>query len=120
MASGGHPPPVLLRDSGEVEVVSSHGGMPLGLFPECGFEDRDVLLRPGDALVLYTDGVVEARAADGEQFGQHRLEDVVARCAGRTADGIARRVELAAMDFQGGDAADDVAVVVARATPPAV
>jgi len=80
--------------------------------------EQGLLLGPGDALVLYTDGVVEARAAGGDEFGQDGLRELLARCAGRTADGIARRVELAAMDFQGGATRDDVAVVIVRAAPP--
>ena len=118
VARAGHPPPMVLRDDGHVEVLDSLPGMPLGLFPDAGVGDQGLLLGPGDALVLYTDGVVEARAAGGDEFGQDGLRELLTRCAGRTADGIARRVELAAMDFQGGATRDDVAVVIVRAAPP--
>jgi serine phosphatase RsbU (regulator of sigma subunit) len=115
LASGGHPPAIVVRDTGEIEVVAAATGTLLGLFPTIELTEGRLTLAPGDALVLYTDGVVEARSADGEQLGQERLEQLLASCAGRTADGIARRVELAAIDHQGGDAGDDVAVVVLRA-----
>jgi serine phosphatase RsbU (regulator of sigma subunit) len=76
-----------------------------------------VILSPGEALVLYTDGVVEARDRAGEQFGEERLVELVGTCAGRSADGIARRVELAVLDHQADETLDDIAIVVLRARP---
>ena len=117
LSRGGHPPPLILRDSGEVESLDGAAGMPMGMFPDAEVSDLPCTLEAGDAIVLYTDGVIEARNASGEQFGQERLEELLQSCSGRTADGIARRIELAAMDFQGDTASDDVAIVVARALP---
>jgi sigma-B regulation protein RsbU (phosphoserine phosphatase) len=117
LSRGGHPPPLLLREGGQVEALDGAAGLPLGMFPDAQVSDIPCTLQPGDAIVLYTDGVIEARDATGDQFGQARLEALLAACAGRTADGIARRIELAAMDFQGDTASDDVAIVVARADP---
>ena len=74
-----------------------------------------VTLRPGDALVLYTDGVVEARSPAGEQFGQDRLVALLSTCAGRSAAGVARRVELAALAHCP-TLSDDMAIVVLRPT----
>ncbi len=119
LSRGGHPPPLVLRDGGEVEALEGAAGMPLGMFPDAEVSDLPCTLATGDAIVLYTDGVIEARDESGEQFGQERLEALLRSCAGRTADGIARRIELAAMDFQGETASDDVAIVVARAWPSA-
>ncbi|MEJ7764814.1 MAG: GAF domain-containing SpoIIE family protein phosphatase [Acidimicrobiales bacterium] len=119
LSRGGHPPPLVLREGGEVEALDAAAGMPLGMFPDAQVSDLPCTLSAGDAMVLYTDGVIEARDDSGEQFGQERLEDVLRSCAGRTADGIARRIELAAMDFQSENASDDVAIVVARAWPSA-
>ena len=117
LSRGGHPPPLVLREGGSVEALDDAAGMPLGMFADAEVSDVWCSLAAGDAIVLYTDGVVEARDATGEQFGQERLESLLKSCAGRTADGIARRIELAAMDFQGETASDDVAIVVARASP---
>jgi len=119
LSRGGHPPPLILRESGEVESLDGAAGMPMGMFPDAEVSDLPCTLEAGDAIVLYTDGVIEARNASGEQFGQERLEELLRSCSGRTADGIARRIELAAMDFQGDTASDDVAIVVARALPAA-
>ncbi len=116
LARAGHPPPVLLRADGSVSLLEEPTGMLLGVFEGATVDDGVVHLAPGDALVLYTDGVVEARSETKEQWGFDRLLELVAACAGRTADGIARRVELAVTDFVGGDIDDDAAILVLRAT----
>ena len=115
LASGGHPPALVLRDDESVEVLDGAAGTLLGMLPETDGRDVEVTLAPGDALVLYTDGVVEARSRGGIQFGQDRLVALLATCAGRSAAGIARRIELAVL-AHGPELADDMAIVVARAT----
>ena len=66
-------------------------------------------LEAGDVLVLYTDGITEGRR-DGEQFGEARLEDAVRRHVGGDAP-LADAILAEALDYQGGRAADDAAVV---------
>ena len=117
LANGGHPPALVLRDSGRVEAIEGVPGMLLGLFPDAGIGEVDLQLGPGDAIVLYTDGVTEARSPAGVEFGQTRLEALLEQCAGRTADGIARRLELAVIDYQANRTFDDVAVLVVRSRP---
>lgn len=117
LANGGHPPALVLRDDESVERLDEGAGMLLGVFADPVFADEQVTLRPGDALVLYTDGVTEARDRHGTQFGEERLAAVLATCAGRSAGGIARRIELAALDHQGDQPSDDIAIVVLRARP---
>jgi len=119
LANGGHPPGLVLRDDESVERLDEGAGMLLGVFSDPVFADEQVTLWPGDALVLYTDGVIEARDGQGTQFGDDRLAAVLATCAGRSADGIARRIELAALDHQGNQPSDDIAIVVLRARPAA-
>jgi serine phosphatase RsbU (regulator of sigma subunit) len=114
-SNAGHPPPLVLRDGGRVEVLDDRLGPLLGVLPEAEFTEATIDLRDGDALVLYTDGVIEARPPGGAFFGEERLAEVVASCTGRTADGIARRVELAVLDHLGGLPEDDVAILVLRA-----
>lgn len=115
LSSGGHPPPLVLRDDESVQVVDRARGTLLGTLPTTDLRDVPVVLAPGDALVLYTDGVIEARDHAGEQFGQGRLTAVLGTCAGRSAAGIARRVEVAVLAHSP-DLADDMAVIVVRAT----
>lgn len=117
VAQGGHPPPLLLRDGGTVEVLDADTGTLLGLFPDAPVGLAEVVLAPGDAIVLCTDGVFEARDPAGLQLGEERVGDLLRRCAGRTADGIARRLELAVIDHQAGVTMDDVAILVLRAPP---
>jgi serine phosphatase RsbU (regulator of sigma subunit) len=115
-SNAGHPPPLVLRDDGAVEVLDERLGPLLGVLSEVEFKEATVELEGGDALILYTDGVIEARPAGGDFFGEELLADVVASCTGRTADGIARRIELAVIDHLGGLPDDDVAILVLRAT----
>ena len=117
LSSAGHPPSAVLRDDETVELLNRRPGMLLGVFPDPDLEDGRVVLEPGDTLVLYTDGVVEARDDSGEQFGFDRLQALLATCTGRSADGIARRLELAVLDHQGEKIPDDVAILVLRAQP---
>jgi PAS domain S-box-containing protein len=112
-ASGGHPLPLLLRVDGTVEAVGAPGTL-LGVVPDPSFEDRSLALAPGDALVFYTDGVIEARASNGHSLNEELLADVVRDCAGADADAIAARVEDAALEAQDGSPRDDIAVLVLR------
>ena len=74
--NAGHNYPLLFREEGDpVELVE--GGTVLGLMKEAPYEERSVVLTPGDVLVVYTDGITEAFAADGEQFGEERLKALI-------------------------------------------
>ena len=117
ISNGGHPPPMILRDDGTVAPFDEAQGMLLGVTPRPHLCEGVLKLGPGDALVLYTDGVTEARDPKGRLFGGGRLRDLLAGCAGRTADGVARRVDVAVRDHQEGVTTDDVAVVVLRMPP---
>ena len=76
-------------------------GTLLGVVPDPDLEDRAVTLEPGDALVFYTDGVIESRG-DATVLDERRLAELVATCAGAGADAIAAKVEEAAVLSQGG------------------
>lgn len=116
--SAGHPQPLLLREGRLVRTLEVEPLLPLGLnqnleathSPALGTEQ----LQPGDRLVLYTDGVIEARSPDGEFFGQDRLVDLVSRnlAAGQPAPETMRRVVHALLDHQAGDLADDATLLL--------
>ncbi len=113
LACGGHPLPLLLRRGGSVERVG-HPGTLLGLFDRVDLVDDVVELDPGDALVLFTDGAVEARRG-GEVLGEERLRAFVAACAGCPhAEDVAARLDDAIAGFQDGVRQDDLAIVVLR------
>jgi serine phosphatase RsbU (regulator of sigma subunit) len=116
LAAGGHPYPLLVRADGTVEEVEVAGTM-LGVSEDPDLEERTLVLRPGDAIALYTDGVVDARRAGGERFGEERLLAAVRAAAGGSADDLAQAVEAAVRAHHTGAAADDRAILVLRALP---
>lgn len=116
-ASAGHPCPAIVRAGGGAELLSCAGTL-LGVVDEPLLVDVEATLGPGDAVVLYTDGVTEARH-DGEQFGEERLVEALAALAGRTADEIAAGL-MAAVDAFRSSASDDTAILVVRVVPALV
>ncbi|HWN28375.1 MAG TPA: SpoIIE family protein phosphatase, partial [Actinomycetospora sp.] len=129
LVNGGHPPAVILRHGAQrscraggetlrgdrVEWLDVPGTL-VGVYPDVDLDEVRVRLDPGDALLLYTDGVTEARGPDG-WFGSERLASLVASLAGASADEIADGVLTAVTDFQGGRLRDDVALLVVRVDP---
>ncbi len=113
VSTGGHPLPLLLRADGTVETVGAPGTL-LGIVPDPSLVDELVTLEPGDALVFYTDGVIESRAGTNGVLDERRLAELVGTCAGQGADAIASKVEEAAVLTQGGKPKDDIAVLVLR------
>jgi PAS domain S-box-containing protein len=113
VATGGHPLPMVVRADGTVETVGTPGSL-VGILEEPDVTEKSIDLAAGDALVLVTDGVTEATAAD-RATGPGRLEALLAAYAGAGAEAIAEAVERDAIESQGGAPRDDVAVLVARA-----
>ena len=115
VSRAGHPPPLLVRSGATVEEVGCSGKV-LGVFPDAELRDTSLRLMPGEALVLYTDGVTEARSPDGEFFGEGRLRHLLSSCAGCDAATLAKRIKGVVLDFQEGYPRDDLAVLVLRAS----
>jgi sigma-B regulation protein RsbU (phosphoserine phosphatase) len=113
LATAGHPLPVLVRRSGEVEFRGGTG-LPLGMFEVIEPVDERVGLGPGDALVLYTDGITEARDDQGRTFGEQRLAAALQELSGLPVEAIADGVVESARRFSGERFGDDVAIVVVR------
>jgi PAS domain S-box-containing protein len=114
VSRAGHPPPLLVRSDGPPEEVGCSGRV-LGVFPDAELRDTSLRLMPGEALVLYTDGVTEARSPDGDFFGEGRLRQLLGSWAGCDAATFARRIKEDVLDFQEGYPRDDLAVLVLRA-----
>lgn len=112
VCAGGHPLPLLVR-GGAITPIGHHGSV-VGLFEDPGYHEESHVLEAGDVLVLYTDGITEGRR-DGEQFGETRLEDAVRRHVGGDAS-LADAILAEALDYQGGRANDDAAVVTLTIT----
>lgn len=112
----GHPPPLLLRRAGDVELLAPCGPL-LGVFPQATYGERTITLSAGDTLVCYTDGVVEALNAEDEQFGLDRLAAAAQRHLRCTAAEIVAAVVEATSTFSGRpDRADDLTLLVVRRT----
>jgi len=119
VSRAGHPPPLLVSTDGTVEEVGCTGRV-LGVFSDAELENSSLRLMPGEALVLYTDGITEARSPDGGFFGEDRLRRLLGSCAGCDAATFAERIKDDVLDFQKGDPRDDLAVLVLRAEDGAV
>jgi PAS domain S-box-containing protein len=115
VSRAGHPPLLVVRAGGAVEEVGSSGKV-LGVFDDAELRDTSLRLMPGDALVLYTDGVTEARSPDGDFFGEERLRHLLSSCSGCDAETVAGRIKCVVLAFQEGYPRDDLAVLVLRVT----
>ncbi|MGN9841045.1 PP2C family protein-serine/threonine phosphatase [Nonomuraea sp. H19] len=113
-ANRGHPPPVVLRRGQPVATLESPSGTPMGVRLGLPTESGRYQLEPGDRLLLYTDGVIEAQDPQGERFGLERFIDFVIR---READGVPapetlRRLINTILDHQHGWLQDDATVLL--------
>ncbi|HEY6653675.1 MAG TPA: SpoIIE family protein phosphatase [Solirubrobacterales bacterium] len=126
LSNGGHPHPLVVRAQGEVKELAGTGGMLLGIYSDPELVDQRLELLPGDALVLFTDGLTERRDPHDDPAG--RIMELLRSSAGASASETAARLGRLAMT-DNGKPDDDVAVVVLRrvgtqttelpATPPA-
>jgi serine phosphatase RsbU (regulator of sigma subunit) len=112
LLNAGHPAPLTVRERG-VANLSCEPTLPIG-FGGVVTEVVEERLQPGQHVLLYTDGVVEARAEDGEFFGEKRLEDLLVRAitAELPAAETVRRLAHAILEHQGGELQDDATTVL--------
>jgi sigma-B regulation protein RsbU (phosphoserine phosphatase) len=114
LANAGHPLPFVRRRDGRVTALGRAGGSPLGLDPDASFQQVHCDLLPGDALVLYTDGVIEALNAKQELFDEERTIEAIHKSDG-TVDGILASLRTAIDAFIGrAPQSDDVTMVCLR------
>jgi serine phosphatase RsbU (regulator of sigma subunit) len=109
----GHPPPLLVRRGRVVRSLTGGRRLPLGLgSPSCPVAEET--LEPGDWLVVYTDGITEARDPQGRWFGEERLVDLLARAvaAGSPPPETVRRLVQAVLEHQRGLLQDDATVLL--------
>jgi sigma-B regulation protein RsbU (phosphoserine phosphatase) len=117
VASGGHPPALVTRADGRVEPLHTPRGQLIGILPDAHIAVTTTRVTAGDAVLLYTDGIIEARDADGEQVGEEHLAGLAAGFAGRSADAIVSTIaaELAGL----GDRLTDDTALLVLTVPPA-
>lgn len=111
--NAGHMPPILVRKKSVKEIPK--GGQALGIMPKISLAEQEITLRPGEALVAYSDGVTEARNPAGEFFGEARLINEISRLANPSAREVGEGILTAVAKFVGeARAHDDLSLVVVR------
>ena len=112
--NAGHNPPFLVHASGETEKLSV-GGLLLGMFPEATYESAEFRMGPGDVLVLYSDGVTEARDASDDEFGEERLMAFLQKHRAMEPERLVEALIRTVHEFSNeGKPGDDVTVAVIR------
>jgi hypothetical protein len=115
--NAGHLPPLLIRGGGkEMEIVRLDAGGPvLGLLPGARFTQGELPVEPGDLLVAYSDGIVEAENANGDEFGEDGVISAIRRCSGESPNEICAAVLTDVKTFLGSAMPqDDQTLLVAR------
>jgi sigma-B regulation protein RsbU (phosphoserine phosphatase) len=112
--SAGHNTGLVVRCDGTVARLD-RGGLVLGPFPECEFEEGETELQPGDKVVLFTDGVTEARSIEGEEFGEHRLISLIIENRRLDAAHLQETILQAVTEFCAGEFHDDATLIVLSA-----
>lgn len=117
LASGGHPPALVLRADGGTEYLHTPGGLLVGILPQPNFAAVDTTLAPGDTLLLYTDGLTEARTGTdrADLFGDEALRDFAAGHAGTSVRGVIEALTGLLAGF--GEGLDDDTALLALGVP---
>jgi hypothetical protein len=114
--NAGHFPPIVVRASGRLESLP-HGGPALGMIRDATYEVHSLSLEPGDAVVVYTDGVTEARDEMGTFFGEERFRRTLSSSAGSRAAVVGRNIVESVERFVGeARPTDDLSLVVLTRT----
>jgi sigma-B regulation protein RsbU (phosphoserine phosphatase) len=111
--NAGHLAPMLVRRNQVLRLPGE--GFPVGLFPGVQFDQQEIRLEPGDLLVGFTDGVTETPNAKGDEFGDHRLTDLLLRHSEKELDRIAAEIRDSVAAWTGDlERHDDTTLVLAR------
>lgn len=114
-SNAGHNPPYVVHENGKVEMVPAQGNMVLGAVENFQYRNDKITLEKGDMLFTFTDGVTEAMNKDGEQFGEERLEKLLAKCGGKTSQETIDTVRAAVAEWAGeAEQSDDVTMLVIK------
>ena len=115
LVDAGHVPALVVDAEGRVATLPLTKCLTLGVLDDCPYEETHLRLAPGSTLVLYTDGVTDARNGAGTQFGAERLLEVVATSAGLGPDAVVGGISRAIERFESGaPPEDDVTLLVVQ------
>lgn len=112
-ANAGHNPPMVVRRDGSVEWLDT-AGLPLAVFADSTYEEGTVRLEPGDEVVAYTDGLIEARNPNGEEWGMNGIANAAVESKGEHANDVVDAVFASLDEFSRGRQIDDETVVALR------
>jgi hypothetical protein len=114
-SNAGHPAPLLFRAASEEFTELREGGMALGLFKNEEYDVGTAVLRSGDLVVIYTDGVTEAKNNEGLFFGEDRLKEVIRNHARKSSHALMEELLSSLRQFQGGmHGRDDITVLILK------
>jgi|GEM_PF-539910 len=110
--AGACSPMIIRRQRNEVEELTLAGAA-LGAFKKANYSEVEIVFEPGDAIVFYTDGIVEARNGSGEEMGYDNLKKLLAKCWHEDAETFYNNIYQGYMDHLGGEGAqDDLTMVI--------
>ena len=115
-ANAGHDLPYLQSNGDAQELMAR--GMPLGLMPGMGYEEKEIVLQAGETALLYSDGLVEAHDPKGAMFGFPRLRALIAEHGGKSALGAYLMEELYSFVGEGWEQEDDITLLTLRRSAP--
>ncbi len=114
-SNGGHNPPYIIHANGKVTPLETTNGMALGVVEDFSYESRKVLLKKGDTLFVFTDGVTEAMNNEEELFSETRLENLIAETQNIPVEQLVEDVMEKIKEFsQGTQQTDDITMMVLR------
>lgn len=112
-ANGGHEPPLVLGADGDAKELELQGGG-LGFYDGFVYAEASLELKPGDVMIMITDGITEARSANGEMFNKEGVKQYLVKSRRRNLDSLAQGIVESARHHAGGNLQDDAAVVVVQ------
>jgi sigma-B regulation protein RsbU (phosphoserine phosphatase) len=113
-AGAGHPPALLSRSDGSLEYLFTRDGIPLGILENAQFPETTIHLQPGDRVLMYTDGVIEAVNGRGEPFGLKGLREMVSKHTGAPEQLIERVLDGVYAHATSEEPLDDIAMIALR------
>ncbi|MEA3326402.1 MAG: PP2C family protein-serine/threonine phosphatase, partial [Chloroflexota bacterium] len=109
----GHNPPFVIRDQQNKVVEFSKGGIALGALPDIHLQQNQIILDPGDCLILYTDGVTEAFDLQDQMYGEKRLRQLLQKTIGERAKVVLENLETDLNNFRGSAPLSDDTTILA-------
>lgn len=118
LVQAGHPHPVIQRRSGAIETVG-HGGLPVGVMPDAGYQEIGLTLGSGDRLLIVSDGITDAANAHGTLLGEHGLMTTLQLNAPLSGFGLLESMCWSVSEFASGERKDDVSALLLEHLAPA-